>query len=43
MLAVSEDSERDISVAGTEEWRGPIGEKVRELAGAKSSQMKPFT
>lgn len=40
---VCEDSEQKISVAGAEEWRGTIGEKTREVAGAKSSQMKPFT
>lgn len=43
MLGVSEDSEPEIGVAGTEEWRGTTGEKAREVAGAKSSQIKLFT
>lgn len=43
MHGVSEDSEQEISVAGTEGWRGTISEVAREVAGAKSSQMKSFT
>lgn len=43
MHGVSEDSEQEISVAGTEGWRGTISEAAREVAGAKSSQMKSFT
>lgn len=37
-------SEEEVNVAGTEGWRGAmLGEKAGEVAGAKSSQIKPFT
>lgn len=39
-----QSSEEEVTVAGTEGWRGAmLGEKAGEVAGAKSSQIKPFT